>query len=99
MFHLIAAAILASNTYQAPCSAPFEPAALTADVSVEEILANAEESFLAHRNELGLTGAAPLYGTQAEELKPIRNARRLDAPRRRGESRATRLSAAPQPRR
>lgn len=95
MFHLIAAAILASATHPAPCPAHVEPSTLTSAFSVEDVLATAEASFAAVRNELGLTGAAPLYGTHAEPSKPARNAREGDGPRRRLASRTQRLSVAP----
>src|SRR5688572_24635487 len=72
MINLLAVAVLASNSI-VPCATVADHnAAASADVimqdaidsvEVEEALILAEENFAAHVGDLGLAGAAPLFGT------------------------------------
>jgi hypothetical protein len=105
MINLLAVAVLASNSI-VPCATIAEHhTAASADVimhdaldsvEVEEALILAEENFAAHVGDLGLAGAAPLFGTQpVPAVETARQARR-DANARGAKNQ--RLSAARTPR-
>jgi hypothetical protein len=104
MINLLAVAVLASTSI-VPCASIAEHhTAASADVilhdvldsvEVEEALILAEENFAAHVGDLGLAGAAPLFGTQEPAVETVRQARRNANAR---GAKSQRLSAARAPR-
>ena len=92
MFHMLAVIALAAAASSTPCpvvsvsqDAVQESVAVAADfaqeLALEEATQIAEYEFAARVKELGLTGAAPLFGTVPDTLpaKDARLARRADA--------------------
>ena len=74
MVHLLAAAAIAL-TASAPCPIASQDAAqafiasdIAQEIAVLEVLQDAEHEFAARVKDLGLTGAAPLFGASREAV-------------------------------
>lgn len=74
MVHLLAAAALALSV-SAPCPAASQDAAqafiasdIAQEIAVLEVLQDAEHEFAARVKDLGLTGAAPLFGASRDAV-------------------------------